>query len=204
MYHLSAGERCLDRIFRSGLCSDEEASPGLADVCQLYFLFVPEAHDHLALMSRTVDDIRYDRTGGGKLTGAPSVIHGISQHIAGDKYGIEHTVYHGKRMLFGKQERCYHNLRSIVINGAASAQQLDGMIRGIGIFEIRRGDLRDALGGNLLGIHIFAEHQGRQDRNLTAGIVAFHIRFRITLRISLVLCFLQHGGKISALFFHFA
>ena len=68
MYHPASGERCCNRIFRSGLCPDEETSLGLADVCQLYFLFVPEAHDHLALMSCTVDDIRYYRAGGGKLT----------------------------------------------------------------------------------------------------------------------------------------
>ena len=53
-------------------------------------------------MSCTVDDIRYYRAGGGKLTCAPSVIHGISQHVAGDKYSIEYTMYHGKRMFFGK------------------------------------------------------------------------------------------------------
>lgn len=74
------------------------------------------------------------------------------------------------------------------------------MICGIGIFEIRCCDLSDTFGGNLLGIHIFTEHQGRQNCNLTAGIITFHIRFRIALRIAFVLRFLQNRSKVRTLF----
>ena len=200
----ASGESCLYRAFRSGLCSDKKASYGLTCIYQLYFLFVPEAHDHLALMSCTVDDIRYHCTGGGKLACAPSVVHGISQHIAGDKYRIEHSVYHGQGMVLGKHERCHHNFRCVIVNRTASAQQLDGILCSIGIFKIRCGDLRNTLGRDFLGIHVFTKHQRRQNRDLTAGIIAFHIRLRIALRIAFVLCFLQNGIEIRAFFFHFA
>ena len=155
-------------------------------------------------MPCTINHISNNCASGGQLSCSPSVIHGITQHIAGDEYGIKHIIYHCKGMLSANHGRCYHGKHLILTDCLAHGKQLYGLARLMGILKVSSAQSCDTLGKYLIRIHIFPHHQGRKDGNFPTCIMAFHVSRRITLSIPLLLRLLQYRGKIGSLFIHLA
>ena len=154
-------------------------------------------------MSCTIHHIRYHCACGGKLSGAPSVIHGVSQHIAVYTDCIKHVVYHIKRMIPADHERGNHSIKSAVLL-LALGKQLDGLSHLTCINKICCCNLRNSLCINIFVFYILSTHQGGKDCNFTACIISFHIRLRISFGIALFLCLLQHIIKICTFLLHFS
>ena len=114
---------------------------------------------------------------------------------------VEHPVYHIKGMRLANHKRRHHSVIFSVFL-SAEGKELDGLSAGMSVRKIRRGDFRDSLRVNILIFHGLSAHKGGQNRNFAAGVVSFHIRFRVPLRIALFLGFLQHFFITGAVFFH--
>ena len=81
-------------------------------------------------------------------------------------------------------------------------QQLDEQVHFLRVQEVLMGDLRDAFRMDLLIADGLSRHEGSQDGDLAAGVVPFHIRFGIALRIALFLGLLQAFLKAASVLGH--
>ena len=77
------------------------------------------------------------------------------------------------------------NLRvRLALRNAEAPDQLDAVAQKVSERHIFLGDAHDTAGRNILIIDELSGCNGRQDGDLAAGIEAFHIRRRVTLRIA--------------------
>ena len=105
------------------------------------------------------------------------------------KNRIEYSVYAVKRIISIHKMRSHH-CDHAVIRHTAGSKQLDRFLHRFCIGDLCRRNFCDALCINIRKINAFSISKGRKDRDLAAGIMPLHIRFRIPLRIALLLCIL--------------
>ena len=106
-----------------------------------------------------------------------------------------------KRIFLPDQERGHHGV-IFPIHLSDAGKQLDKLVHFMRIKEVLAGDLRDSFRIYFFVTCGFSCHEGGENGNLAAGVIAFHIRFGIAFRVTLLLCFLQAGLKIAALLSH--
>ena len=180
----------------------EEPALRLPGSGKLRILPIPEAHDHFTHMPCAVHHVRYHRAGCGKLSRSSSIIHGVAQHVPVDKDRIKHSVYHRKRMRLADHKGGDLGMPSALLLPSL-CQKLDSHPAGMGIGKIRFRDFSDSFRINILIIYVFSVHKGGKNGNLAAGVIPFHVRLGIALRIALLLGFFQSFLKSGPLLFHF-
>ena len=148
-----------------------------------------------------VDHVGDDGAGRGKLSRAASIVHGITQGVAADKDGVKHIVHAVKRIFLPDQERGHHGV-IFPIHLSDAGKQLDELVHFMRVKEVLAGDFRDSFRVDLFVTGGFSCHEGGENGNLAAGVIALHIRFGIAFRVALLLCFLQAGLKVTAFFRH--
>ena len=149
-----------------------------------------------------VHHVGHHRAGSGQLACTASIEHHVAQHVSLGENRVEHAVHAVERMHLVDQEGRYHGEELSVLL-LAHGQQLHGPAQLFRVLDILRRDLCDAFRVNILKIYLAAADQGGQDGDLPAGVVAFHIRLRIALRVALCLGVLKRRVEINAAVAHF-
>ena len=152
-------------------------------------------------MSRAFHHIGDYRARSRQLSGTASVKHRIAQRIAAYRHGVEHIVDTGKGIFFFQKVRRNGYLIAI-LRLPADRQKLDCRIQLLCIGKICRIDSGDALRMDFVEINGLSRYEGGQNRNFAARIVAFHVCFRIALRIAQCLRLTKGFFKQHALLFH--
>ena len=158
---------------------------------QFQFLRIPERGNDLSKMSCCIHHITGNSTGSRQFTCSASIEHGRSQHITFHTYCIKYIIYHVERILFTNKSRSYHDTVSIPLL-LADSQQFDSTACFFCIYKIFSRHFGNTLCINIFKIHLITTGKRSQDRNLSARIPAFHVCFRVKLRIALCLGFFQH------------
>ena len=152
-------------------------------------------------MSCAVHHIGNHRARRRQLSRPAAIIHGISQHIPVHIHGIKNIVHTVKRMLPGDQKRRNHCEKSL-LRIPAQCQKFYRLVHLFRIFKISRGNPGNSLRIDILIVHVFSRHEGRENRNLPAGVVPLHVSLRISLRVAFILRLLQYLVKIDAFLVH--
>ena len=90
----------------------------------------------------------------------------------------------------------------MIIMTFAGRDQFDRHFQFLCVKHIFLCDLCDTFCINILKINLLPGDERRKDRDLAAGIISFHIRFRIALRIAVVLSLFQDLIIISPFIKH--
>ena len=72
----------------------------------------------------------------------------------------------------------------IVFENLDPADQFDHAAPHLRVFHVGQGYLGDSLRMHLIGVHMLAKRQRRQDADLAAGIHSFHVRSGVVLRVA--------------------
>ena len=153
-------------------------------------------------MDRSIYNIGYNCTCGRKFTCAGTIKHYFAKHITCYRNRIKHTIY-AIQWLRGIYHLRSHHSIYIISNFFACTKNFDRCIDLLCIFKIFRCDLGNTFCINILIINLLTICQRRQNGNLTAGIVTFHICRRIFFCISEFLGLFQDNIKIRPFFCHF-
>ena len=180
----------------------EETASGIVEIIKRELLLSPINRDRLALVHHFVHHISNDSAGRRELSCSASVEHGVTQHISMNENRIENAVHAVERIVRSQKERRHHG-KIVPLQLATVGQKFDRHTQSFRVTDIGCGDLRDTLGVDILVIHLLIKSQGGKDSDLPAGIITFHIRLRIALRITQSLSLLQHIVKIGTLLNHF-
>lgn len=81
-------------------------------------------------------------------------------------------------MLGIEHARRHDRMQPVAGVSLAGSQELDGGTHSLGILHIFHRYFCDSLTVDIFKVDLLAGYQGGQDRNLPAGIIAFHIRLR--------------------------
>ena len=120
-----------------------------------------------------------------------------------DKHRVKRILDRGQGVLRRDQHRMNLYLNAVPIV-PRHAQKLDLIAELMGIADILRGNLRDSLGVNLGEGHTGVKRQAGHNRDLSARVVAFHIRGGIRLGITQLRGLGQRLLVIHAFVGHFA
>jgi hypothetical protein len=82
------------------------------------------------------------------------------------------------------------------------AQQLDAVAELLGVADVLRSELGDALDVGLVELHRDAERDGAHDGRLVRRVDAFDVEGRVGLGVAQALGFLQHHVEVEALVAH--
>ena len=151
----------------------------------MYLKFFASPADLLRLIAKTDrgDHVADNRAGGRELSGSASVEHGGSEHVS-DYLDPVKYIGHSVQRIFGiHKDRC--NLKiHLSVTVYTRSEELDRRSHAGRIAGIQPGDLCNSLRRDLLVIDFFSGNNCGQDRDLSAGVVAFNIRLRIALRVA--------------------
>ena len=145
--------------------------------------------------------VREHRTCGRELTRAAAVEHGRAEKIPLNHNAVVDTVYRIERILIAYKQR-EHADRDLISGKLRRTDQLNRSFELGCIAEVRAVNLRNALGVDILEIHLFARHERGEDGNLPAGVMTLDIRLRIPLRIAEALRIRKHIAELCALAVH--
>ena len=93
-------------------------------------------------------------------------------------------------------------LLDAVLGRARDAQQLDAVAQLLGVGDVQRGDVADALDMHAGEIDRAAERDAGEDRQLVGGVDAVDVEARIGLGIAQLLRLRQHVGELAARLAH--
>ena len=166
-----------------------------------YLISAPSGINDPARMSRRINDIRHDRACGRMRTRALAVEHDRVKHISVNHDPVEYSV-HGKK----RAVRTNHIRRDLGIIGAvhlaAGSKQSYDPAKLLSVKHILFCHMGDALRRNRLIIDLLSCHYRAKDRYLAAGIISFDVRFRIALRVTLLLRLLENTGHLASVMVH--
>ena len=151
----------------------------------------------LVLMLACLHHVRENRTCGREFARAAAVKHGRAEEITLNHNAVVDTVHRVERILIAEEQR-EHADRDLISGKLRRTDKLNRSSELGRIAEVRAVNLRNALGVYILKVHLFARHERRKNRNLTAGVMSLDIRLRIPLRIAETLCIRKHIAELSA------
>ena len=103
----------------------------------------------------------------------------------------------------GRHQRGVHAQLHALGGALGDAQQLDAVAQLLGVLDVLRAQLGDALDVGLVELHRDAEGDGRHDGGLVRGVHAFDVEGRVGLRVAQALRVLQGDVEVQALVAHF-
>src|SRR5690606_37198326 len=130
-----------------------------------------------------------------------TVIKRRAYRITVDHHRVHHAVDVGEQAVGGDQRRMHAQLEAR-FGAAGHTQMLDPVAQGLGIVDVGRGQLGDALGIGLVELQRHAEGNGGEDGQPVGGVDAFDVERRIRLGIAQCLSFLEHVFEGAALLAH--
>jgi hypothetical protein len=123
-----------------------------------------------------------------------------------DRVGLHqhrvHRAFDVGDQALGRHQRRVHAQLDAVVAALGDAQQLDAIAQLLGVGDVGRLQLRDALDVRLVELHRDAERDRAHDRRLVRRIDAFDVEGRVGLGITQRLRFLQHDREVEALGAH--
>ena len=142
---------------------------------------------------------------GGRRRGAAGTLaveHELAGVLGFDEDGVECTADSGERVFAGQQRGVDTDgdagFAVLVNQFLGDRQQLDDKAGFLGGGDVRRGDRRDALAGDVFQGEPRVEGQRGKDRGLGGGVVAFDVGRGVGFRVAQALGLGQRVGELRA------
>ena len=152
-------------------------------VCNREALAAPAKHYMMVCVLDCFHNVCDNCTGGWQFAGTASVEHGSSKHISFYHDPVEYIIHGIQRVVFSDHDRCYPGMNLFSVHAAGTKQLYRGS-KLVCILKVHICDFGNTFCADVLVVYFFSCCHRCEDRDLTAGIVAFYVCLWVALCIT--------------------